>query len=72
MRQRYILLSVAFLGLAGTPPFFSHTASSAQSTSSTKASQKANKPLAGFHVIVIEPFTIEKGEPTKNFPPGKK
>jgi hypothetical protein len=71
MKQRYSLLIFAFLGLAAATLTAHQTGNTPQSTPPAKAKQKANKPLAGFNVIVVEPFTVEKGEPTKDFPPGE-
>jgi hypothetical protein len=33
--------------------------------------QKTNKPLAGYTVILVEPFTVENSQLTKDFPAGE-
>jgi hypothetical protein len=33
--------------------------------------QRAGKPLAGYTAIVVEAFTVENGQPTKEFPAGE-
>jgi hypothetical protein len=33
--------------------------------------QRAGKPLAGYTAILVEAFTVENGQPTKDFPAGE-
>lgn len=44
---------------------------SAQTSLHSKGQQKTSKPLAGYTAILVEPFTVEKNQFTKDFPAGE-
>jgi len=47
------------------------TVVSAQTSFHTEVKQKTSKPLAGYTVILVEPFSVEKNQLTADFPAGE-
>jgi hypothetical protein len=45
--------------------------SNAQTTPPAEDNQKTSRPLAGFTAILVEPFTVENSQATKDFPAGE-
>ncbi len=45
--------------------------SNAQTPPSAEGQKKTSKPLAGYTAIVVEPFTVENSQATKDFPTGE-
>jgi hypothetical protein len=65
-----ILRSIAGFVFAATLAF-QVDCSNAQTTPSPVDKQAGSKPLAGYTVILVEPFTVESSQATKDFPEGE-
>jgi hypothetical protein len=65
-----ILRSIAGFVFAATLSF-QVDCSNAQTTPLAPEKQKTSKPLAGYSVIVVEPFIVENSQATKDFPAGE-
>ncbi len=57
--------------IAATTLLFGPCAGSAQTSPPTANKRKANKPLAGYNAVLVEPFTLEQSTATKDFPAGE-
>jgi hypothetical protein len=66
-----ILRSIAGLVLAAATLAFQVDGLKAQTTPPAQEKQKTSRPLAGYSVIVVEPFTVENSQATKDFPAGE-
>jgi hypothetical protein len=69
-RLRHFLAGLAILTAAMLPLWLA--GSNAQTPPPAESKQKTSKPLAGYTAILIEPFTIEISQATKDFPGAKK
>ncbi len=66
-----ILRSIAWFVLAAATLPFQVDCSNAQTTPSAVGNQGRSKPLDGYTAILVEPFTVENSQATKDFPTGE-
>ena len=70
-KKSAILRSIAGLVFASATLSFQVDCSNAQKTPAPVDNQARSKPLAGYSVIVVEPFMVENSQATKDFPTGE-
>lgn len=67
--RRFFAASLVLI--AATTLLFRPCACGAQTSPPSAGKQKANKPLAGYNAILVEPFTVGQSAATKDLPAGE-